>query len=42
MSLSKFAKLYRVDDPDNFRLKDWDSGDANHLDIEKKEAKEFL
>ena len=42
MSLAKFAKLYRVDDPDSFRLKDWDPGDTNHLDIEKKEAKELL
>lgn len=42
MSLSKFAKRYRVDDPDKFRIKDWDPGDTNHLDIEKKEAKELL
>ena len=42
MSLSKFAKLYRVDDPDNFRIKDWDPGDTNDLDIEKDEAKELL
>ncbi|HET8972238.1 MAG TPA: polyphosphate kinase 2 family protein, partial [Pseudolabrys sp.] len=42
MSLSKFAKRYRVDDPEGFRLKDWDPGDTNHLDIEKKEAKELL
>ena len=42
MSLAKFAKLYRVDDPDSFRLKDWDPGDANNLDIEKKDAKELL
>ena len=42
MSLSKFAKLYRVEDPDNFRLKDWDPGDTNHLDIEKDEAKKLL
>jgi PPK2 family polyphosphate:nucleotide phosphotransferase len=42
MSLSKFAKHYRVADPDNFRLKDWDPGDTNHLDIEKNEAKELL
>jgi PPK2 family polyphosphate:nucleotide phosphotransferase len=42
MSFSKFAKRYRVDDPDNFRIKDWDPGDTNHLDIEKKEAKELL
>jgi PPK2 family polyphosphate:nucleotide phosphotransferase len=42
MSLSKFAKLYRVDDPDKFRLKDWDPRDTNHLDIEKDEAKELL
>ena len=39
MSLSKFAKRYRVDDLDDFRLKDWDPGDTNHLDIEKDEAK---
>jgi PPK2 family polyphosphate:nucleotide phosphotransferase len=42
MSLSKFAKLYRVDDPDSFRLKDCDPGDTSHLDIEKKEAKALL
>src|SRR5678816_1366597 len=42
MTLAKFAKRYRVDDPDSFRIKDWDPGDTNHLDIEKKEAKELL
>ncbi len=42
MSLTKFAKLYRVDDPDNFRIKDWDPGDTKGLDIEKKEAKDLL
>ena len=42
MSLAKFAKLYRVDDPDSFRIKDWDPGDTNNLDIEKKDAKELL
>jgi PPK2 family polyphosphate:nucleotide phosphotransferase len=42
MSLSKFAELYRVDDPDKFRLKDWNPGDTNDLDIEKDEAKELL
>jgi len=42
MSLSKFAKRYRVDDLDDFRLKDWDPGDTNHLDIEKDEAKKLL
>jgi len=42
MSLAKFANLYRVDDPDSFRLKDWDPGDTNNLDIEKKDAKELL
>ena len=42
MSLAKFAKLYRVDDPDNFRIKDWDPGDTNNLDIEKDEAKDLL
>jgi PPK2 family polyphosphate:nucleotide phosphotransferase len=42
MSLSKFARQYRVNDPDSFRLKDWDPGDTNHLDIEKDEAKKLL
>ena len=42
MSLSKFAKLYRVDDPDSFRIKDWDPVDTNDLDIEKDEAKDLL
>ena len=42
MSLTKFAKLYRVDDPDSFRLKDWDPADTNDLDIEKDEAKDLL
>jgi len=42
MSLAKFAELYRVDDPDKFHLKDWDPGDTNNLDIEKKEAKDLL
>src|SRR5262247_1599441 len=42
MSFSKFTKRYRVDDPDDFRLKDWDPGDTNHLDIEKDEAKKLL
>jgi len=42
MTLAKFAKLYRVDDPDSFRLKDWDPADTNNLDIQKDEAKDLL
>jgi PPK2 family polyphosphate:nucleotide phosphotransferase len=42
MNLSKFAARYRVDDPDGFRLKDWDPGDTKGLDIEKDEAKDLL
>jgi PPK2 family polyphosphate:nucleotide phosphotransferase len=42
MSLANFAKLYRVDDPEGFRLKDWDPGDTNNLDIQKGEAKDLL
>jgi polyphosphate kinase 2 (PPK2 family) len=42
MSLSKFAKLYRVDDPDSFRLKDWDPADTDGLDIKKDEAEDLL
>jgi len=42
MTLAKFAKLYRVDDPESFRLKDWDPADTNNLDIQKDEAKDLL
>jgi hypothetical protein len=42
MNLAKFAKHYRVDDPDKFRLKDWDPGDTKGLDIEKDDAKDLL
>jgi len=42
MNLAKFAKRYRVDDPDSFRLKNWDPGDTNNLDIQKGEAKDLL
>jgi PPK2 family polyphosphate:nucleotide phosphotransferase len=42
MSFAKFVKPYRVDDPGNFRLKHRDPGDTGNLDIEKKDAKDFL
>ncbi|MGB7774400.1 MAG: polyphosphate kinase 2 family protein [Pseudolabrys sp.] len=42
MSLDKFAKLYRVDKPDKFRLDEWDPHDTGKLDIDKKEAKDLL
>ncbi|MFZ1000625.1 MAG: polyphosphate kinase 2 family protein, partial [Pseudolabrys sp.] len=42
MSLDKFAKLYRVDNPDKFRLDEWDPHDTGKLDIDKKEAKNLL
>ena len=42
MSLSKFAEFYRVNDPDKFRLKDWNPADTNDLDIKKDEAKDLL
>jgi PPK2 family polyphosphate:nucleotide phosphotransferase len=42
MSLAKFAKKYRVDDPDKFRIEDWDPADTGKLDIDKKEAKDLL
>jgi PPK2 family polyphosphate:nucleotide phosphotransferase len=42
MSLAKFAKKYRVDDPDKFRIDEWDSADTGKLDINKKEAKDLL
>ena len=42
MSLAKFAKKYRVDDPDKFRIDEWDSADTGKLDIDKKDAKDLL
>jgi PPK2 family polyphosphate:nucleotide phosphotransferase len=42
MSLAKFAKKYRVDDPDKFRIEEWDPADTGRLDIDKKEAKDLL
>jgi len=42
MSLAKFAKLYRIDDPDSFRLNKYDPSDTGRLDIKKTEAKELL
>jgi PPK2 family polyphosphate:nucleotide phosphotransferase len=42
MSLTKFAKKYRVDDPDKFRIEEWDPADTGKLDIDKKEAKDLL
>jgi PPK2 family polyphosphate:nucleotide phosphotransferase len=42
MSLVKFAELYRVDNPDKFRIDEFDPGDTGKLDIDKKEAKDLL
>jgi len=42
MKLSSFAKPYRVDDPENFRISQYDPGDTGHLDINKKTAKDLL
>jgi PPK2 family polyphosphate:nucleotide phosphotransferase len=42
MSLTKFAKKYRVDDPDKFRIEEWDPSDTGKLAIDKKEAKDLL
>ncbi|HEY6384027.1 MAG TPA: polyphosphate kinase 2 family protein [Pseudolabrys sp.] len=42
MSLAKFAKKYRVDDPDKFRIEEWDPADTGKLDIDKNEAKDLL
>jgi PPK2 family polyphosphate:nucleotide phosphotransferase len=42
MSLAKFAKKYRVDDPNKFRIEEWDPADTGKLDIDKKEAKDLL
>jgi PPK2 family polyphosphate:nucleotide phosphotransferase len=42
MSLAKFAKKYRVDNPDKFRIDEWDPADTGKLTIDKKEAKDLL
>ena len=42
MHLSKFVQRYRVDEPHTFRSADHDPSDTGGLDIDKKEAREYL
>src|SRR5262245_37238519 len=42
MKLSKLSHHYRVDNPDKFRLRDFDPADTAGLDIDKDEAKAML
>src|SRR5215216_2175950 len=42
MKLTKIIKKFRIDDPDRFRLSDFDCADTCGLDIEKAEAKALL
>jgi PPK2 family polyphosphate:nucleotide phosphotransferase len=42
MKLTKIIKKFRIDEPDKFRLSDFDSADTYGLDIEKAEAKAML
>jgi PPK2 family polyphosphate:nucleotide phosphotransferase len=42
MKLSHFVKAYRIDDPESFRLDQYDPADTGDLDIKKNEAKEML
>jgi len=42
MKTGKVTKRFRIDDPDKFRLKDFDPADTCGMDIEKREAKEML
>lgn len=42
MKLESLAKKYRIDNPDEFRLADYDPGDCCGLEIEKDEAKDML
>ena len=42
MKLSKIIKRFRIDDPEKFRLADFDPADTCGLDIEKAEAKAML
>jgi PPK2 family polyphosphate:nucleotide phosphotransferase len=42
MSLAKFAKKYRVDNPDKFRIDEWNPADTGKLTIDKKVAKDLL
>ncbi len=42
MKLKKIVKQFRVDNPDKFRLSDFDPGDTCGIDLEKDEAKAML
>jgi PPK2 family polyphosphate:nucleotide phosphotransferase len=42
MKSAKIAKRFRIDDPKNFRLKDYDPANTQGLDIDKDDAKAML
>jgi PPK2 family polyphosphate:nucleotide phosphotransferase len=42
MKISKLTRHYRIDNPDKFRLRDYDPADTSGLDIDKDEAKAML
>jgi PPK2 family polyphosphate:nucleotide phosphotransferase len=42
MKLAKMVRRFRIDNPDKFRLSDYDPADTCGLDIEKAEAKAML
>src|SRR5262245_31767613 len=42
MHLSKFVQRYRVEEPHTFRCADHDPADTGGLDIDKKEARDYL
>jgi hypothetical protein len=42
MTLSSLTKRFRIDDPDKFRLSDYDPDDSGGLTKDKSEAKAML
>jgi PPK2 family polyphosphate:nucleotide phosphotransferase len=42
MKISKMLKQFRIDDPDRFRLADFDPGDTGGLDLDKDDANTML
>ena len=42
MTLDGIAKRFRIDNPETFRLSDFDPADSQGLSIDKDEAKDLL
>jgi PPK2 family polyphosphate:nucleotide phosphotransferase len=42
MKIAKILKRYRIDDPERFRLADWDPADTSKLDFDKDDAEALM